>query len=371
MIVGVPKEIKEDEYRVALVPSGAAALKRAGHTVLVETGAGEGSTISDREYSAAGAQIIGHAAAVYHRAQLILKVKEPLPAEYPHLRASQIVFTFFHFAANRGLAQAMLRRKVTCIAYETVEDTQGRLPILIPMSEVAGRMSVQEGAKYLEKPMKGKGILLGGIPGVAPAKILILGGGAVGSNAAKVAAGFGAEVTVMDIDLNRLRYLEDIMPKNVSFLMSNEHNIAERILHADLVFCCALIRGGRSPILIPRWMLKKMKAGSVIVDVAIDQGGCAETSRPTTHAAPVFVEERIVHYCVTNIPGAVPITSTHGLTNATLPFALGIVNQGLQAALKGNSALARGVNVMRGKVTYRSLAQALNLSYTSLQRVLS
>ncbi len=371
MIVGVPKEIKEDEYRVALVPAGAAALKRAGHTILVQSSAGVGSNIPDRDYAQAGAQIVSSVKEIYRRAHLILKVKEPMPEEYPHLRPSQIVFTFFHFAANKGLAQAMLKRKVTCIAYETVEDLKGQLPILFPMSEVAGRMAVQEGAKYLEKPMRGKGMLLGGIPGVAPANILVLGGGVVGSNAAKVAAGFGASVTLMDIDLDRLRYLEDIMPKNVFFLMSNEHNIAERIPQVDLVFGCALIRGARSPMLIPRWMLKRMKPGSVIVDVAIDQGGCAETSRPTTHAAPVFVEGGIVHYCVTNIPGAVPVTSTYGLTNATLPLALQIANRGLSKALKENPALARGVNIAHGKVTYRSLAQALNLTYTPLQRVLS
>ncbi len=371
MIVGVPKEIKEDEYRVALVPAGVAALRKTGHTVLVQSGAGVGSGIPDREYAQSGAQILVSAAEIFRRAQLILKVKEPLPEEYPKLRSGQIVFTFFHFAANLRLSQAMIRRKVTCIAYETVEDAQGQLPILIPMSEVAGRMAVQEGAKYLEKPMKGKGILLGGIPGVAPANILILGGGVVGANAAKVAAGLGGEVTVMDLDLNRLRYLEDIMPKNVSFLMSNEHNVLDRIGRADLVILCALIRGARSPILIPRGMLKRMKPGSVIVDVAIDQGGCADTSRPTTHAAPVFVEEAVVHYCVTNIPGAVPITSTYGLTNATLPFALEIANRGLSRALKEDPALAQGVNITHGKVTYRSLAQALNHSYTPLRRVLS
>ncbi len=371
MIVGVPKEIKKDEYRVALVPSGVATLKKEGHAILVQAGAGKGSNILDDEYAKAGASLVRSAEEVYSRAQLILKVKEPQLEEYSFLRAGHILFTFFHFAANKQLAQVMIRRKTTCIAYETVEDAQGQLPILIPMSEVAGRMAVQEGAKYLEKPMKGKGILLGGIPGVAPANILILGGGVVGANAAKVAAGFGGEVTVMDVDLNRLRYLEDIMPKNVSFLMSNEHNIAEWITRADLVFCCALIRGARAPILIRRWMLKKMKPGSVIVDVAIDQGGCSETSRPTTHASPIYIEEAIVHYCVTNIPGAVPITSTYGLTNATLPFVLQIAHKGFVKALKENPALARGVNIARGKVTYRSLAQALDLPYTPLQRTLS
>ena len=371
MIIGVPKEIKPDEYRVALVLSGVAALRRGGHTVLVQAGAGKGSNASDREYAQAGAEIVDSSREIYRRAQLILKVKEPLPEEYAWLKAGQILFTFFHFAASKKLALAMIKQKVTCIAYETVEDAEGRLPILIPMSEVAGRMAVQEGAKYLEKPMRGKGILLGGIPGVAPATILILGGGVVGSNAAKVAAGFGGEVTVMDVDLNRLRYLEDIMPKNVSFLMSNEHNITDRIERADLVICCALVRGARSPILITRPMLKKMKPGSVIVDVAIDQGGCTETSRPTTHASPVFVEESVVHYCVTNIPGAVPIPSTYGLPNATLPFALEIANRGLTRALKEHPTLARGINIAHGKVTYPSLAEALDLPYTSLHRALS
>ena len=371
MIVGVPKEIKKDEYRVALVPSGAAQLKRAGHTLLVEAGAGKGSEVSDRQYTEAGAQIVRSSAEIYRRAQLILKVKEPLPEEYPHLRPGQILFTFFHFAANRDLAREMLRRKVTCVAYETVEDARGQLPILIPMSEVAGRMSVQEGAKYLEKPMRGKGILLGGIAGVAPANTLILGAGVVGANAAKVAAGLGARVTIMDVDLDRLRYLEDIMPKNAWFLMSHEHNVADRIGRADLVICAALIRGARSPILIPRWMLKKMKPGSVIVDVAIDQGGCAETSHPTTHAAPIFVEEGIVHYCVTNIPGAVAITSTYGLTNVTLPLALEIAQRGFTRSLaRAHPGLAMGVNIARGKVTYRATAQALGLPYTPLARVL-
>ena len=371
MIVGVPKETKKDEYRVALVPSGAAQMKQAGHTVLIQAGAGKGSEISDRDYVEAGAQIVQSAGELFHRAWLILKVKEPLPPEYPHLRVGQILFTFFHFAANESLAKEMIRRKIVCIAYETVEDRQGQLPILIPMSEVAGRMSVQEGAKYLEKPMRGKGILLGGIPGVAPANVLVLGAGVVGANAAKVAAGMGARVTVMDVNLDRLRYLEDTLPRNAWFMMSNEHNIADRVGRADLVICAALIRGARSPILIPRWMLKRMKPGSVIVDVAIDQGGCAATSRPTTHAAPTFLEEGIVHYCVTNIPGAVAVTSTYGLTNATLPFALEIARRGFTRGLiKDHPALARGIQIARGKVTYRATAQELGLAHTPFSRIL-
>lgn len=370
MIVGIPREIKRDEYRVACVPSGVAQLSRSGHEVLVESQAGRSSGISDREYSEAGAKITKDSKEIFRRAQLILKVKEPQATEIPQLRSGQIVFTFFHFAANKALAQEMIERKVTCIAYETVENSQGGLPILIPMSEVAGRMSVQEGAKYLEKPMKGKGILLGGIPGVGPANVLILGAGVVGSNAAKVAAGFGGRVTVMDVNLERLRYLEDVLPRNAWFLMSHEHNISERLQRADLVICAALIPGARSPRLISRQMLKKMKPGSVIVDVAIDQGGCAETSRATTHAAPTFVEEGIVHYCVTNIPGAVPITSTYGLTNATLPYACEVADHSFTSAMKRNPGLAKGVNIVRGKVTHRAAAQALNLTYTPLAKVL-
>ncbi len=345
-------------------------MKRSGHTVLIQAGAGKGSEITDRDYAQSGAEIVSEAREIYRRSQLILKVKEPQPSEYSLLKKDQILFTFFHFAADKGLAKAMIRQKAVCIAYETVEDEQGQLPILVPMSEVAGRMSVQEGAKYLEKPMRGKGILLGGIPGVAPANVLILGAGVVGANAAKVAAGYGARVTVMDINLARLRYLEDVSPKNAWFMMSNEHNIAERVARADLVICAALIRGARSPILVPRWMLKRMKPGSVLVDVAIDQGGCAETSRPTTHASPIYVEEGIVHYCVTNIPGAVAITSTYGLTNATLPFALEIARRGFSGSAKAHAAIAKGVNIARGKVTYRSTAEALDLPYTSLQKVL-
>jgi alanine dehydrogenase len=370
MIIGIPKEVKKDEYRVAVVPSGVAQLKKAGHTVLIEAGAGNGSEISDRDYIKAGAKIVRTPAQVYGKAEMIVKVKEPQPEEYKLLRPHQIVFAFFHFAASLELARAMIRQKAVCVAYETVEDSRGQLPILVPMSEVAGRMSVQEGAKYLEKPMKGKGILLGGVAGVAPASVLIIGAGVVGANAAKVAAGLGARVTVMDVNLDRLRYLEDILPKNVWFQMSNEHNIADRVVRADLVIAAALVRGARSPVLIPRWMLKKMKPGSVIVDVAIDQGGAVETSRPTTHAAPIFVEEGIVHYCVTNIPGAVAITSTYGLTNATLPFILDLARTGFSRALLEKPALAKGVNIARGQVTYEATARDLGLLYAPLERLL-
>ncbi|PIQ82037.1 MAG: alanine dehydrogenase [Candidatus Omnitrophica bacterium CG11_big_fil_rev_8_21_14_0_20_64_10] len=371
MRVGILREIKEGEYRAAGVPAGVAALRRAGHTVLVESGAGTGSNISDAQYRQAGARILRSAASVFDQADLILKVKEPLSSEYRRVRPGQILFTFFHFAANRSLVQAMLKSRAVCIAYETVEDNAGRLPILVPMSEIAGRMSVQEGAKYLEKPMRGKGILLGGIPGVAPAEILILGGGVVGANAARVAAGFGGEVTILDNDLDRLRHLENIMPKNVRFLMSLQENIDHRLRTADLVICAALRRGGRAPVLISRKVLKRMKPGSVIVDVAIDQGGCAATSRPTTHAAPIFVRDGIVHYCVSNIPGAVPITSTYGLTNATLPYVLEIAGRGLRGALAAHPALSRGVNLAGGRVTSLPVAEALGLTSTPLSEALA
>jgi len=370
MVLGVPKETKEYDYRVAMVPSGVAALCKHGHTVVVQSGAGVGSNISDDAYLAAGAQLGSGAQQVYERAELIVKVKEPLPEEYPFVQPHHTIFTFFHFAANRPLTEAMLQRRATCIAYETVEDARGQLPILIPMSEVAGRMAVQEGAKYLEKPMKGKGLLLGGIPGVAPASVAILGGGVVGSNAAKVAAGLGADVTVLDVNLDRLRYLDDIMPKNVTFLVSNEHTIGEALRRADLVICAALIRGSRTPVLITRSHLRGMRTGTVLVDVSIDQGGAAETSRPTTHSNPIYVEEGIVHYCVTNIPGAVPVTSTYGLTNATLPYLLEMADHGPRQAMQRSPSLALGVNLMDGQVVYQALAEGLGLNAVSLSRLL-
>ena len=370
MVVGVLKETKEYEYRVALVAAGVSALRKRGHTVVVQSGAGDGSNVSDDAYVAAGAQLATSAEEVYRRAEFILKVKEPSPEEYRLLQSRHTIFTFFHFAANRPLTDALLASKATCLAYETVEDARGQLPILIPMSEVAGRMAVQEGAKYLEKPMRGKGLLLGGIPGVAPANVVILGGGIVGSNAAKVAAGLGAEVTVLDINLDRLRYLDDIMPKNVTFLISNEQTIHEKLLHADLVICAALVRGGRAPVLITRAQLRTMRSGTVLVDVSIDQGGSAETSRPTTHSTPIYLEEGVVHYCVTNIPGAVPITSTYGLTNATLPYILEIADHGSQEAMRRNPALARGLNLMDGQVTYQALADTFGLPVVPLSRLL-
>ena len=370
MIVGVVKETKEYEYRVAMVPSGVTALHKRGHTVVVQRGAGAGSNISDDAYTAAGAQLAATAPDVYQRAELVVKVKEPSAEEYACIRPQHTLFTFFHFAASRPLTDAMLTSGATCIAYETVEDARGQLPILIPMSEVAGRMAVQEGAKYLEKPMKGKGLLLGGIPGVSPANVVILGGGVVGSNAAKVAAGLGAEVTVLDINLDRLRYLDDIMPKNVTFLMSNEHAIAEKLAHTDLVICAALVRGARAPIMVTRAHLRGMRTGTVLVDVSIDQGGSAETSRPTTHSNPTYVEEGIVHYCVTNIPGAVPVTSTYGLTNATLPYILEMADHGPRAAIQRNPALARGVNLSNGQIVYQALADTFKLKATPIAALL-
>ncbi|MBI4227412.1 MAG: alanine dehydrogenase [Candidatus Omnitrophica bacterium] len=364
MVVGVLRETKEYEYRVALVPAGVAALRRRGHTVVVQAGAGLGSEISDDAYAAAGAQLAAGAADVCRRAELLLKVKEPSPDEYPLIEPRHLLFTFFHFAANRALTDAMLARRAACVAYETVEDAKGQLPILIPMSEVAGRMAVQEGAKYLEKPTKGKGLLLGGVPGVTPATVAIIGAGVVGANAAKVAAGLGAMVTVLDIDLDRLRYLDDIMPKNVVSLVSNEHTISDALRHADLVICAALVRGARTPVLVTRAHLKGMRSGTVLVDVSIDQGGSAETSLPTTHSNPVYVEEGVVHYCVTNIPGAVPITSTYGLTNATLPYVLALADHGAREAFQRHPALARGLNILDGQIVYPALAETFKLPVT-------
>ena len=322
MIVGVPKEIKRDEYRVSLLPVGAAELTRRGHQVLVQTQAGVGCGLTDADYQAAGAIICGDAEEVFSRAEMIIKVKEPQPQEFGLLREDQIVFTYFHFAADRELTEAMVKSGATCIAYETLEDSGGRLPLLTPMSEVAGRMSIQEGARFLEKPQMGRGILLGGVPGVAPAHITLLGGGVVGTNAAKIAAGFQADVTILDINMDRLRYLDDIMPANVNVLYSDRFVIQEELALADLVIGAVLIPGAKAPNLITKEDLKIMKPGSVIVDVAVDQGGCIETSHPTTHSDPIFIEHEVVHYCVANMPGAVGRTSTFALGNVTLPWAL-------------------------------------------------
>lgn len=361
MIVGVPKEVKNNEYRVGMVPAGVRTLIKAGHTVLIEKSAGEGSGISDQEYSQAGAETVAGAAEVFGRAELIVKVKEPLAQEFPLIRKGQLVFTYFHFASSRELTDSMLATGATCIAYETIALADGRLPLLTPMSEVAGRMSIQEGAKYLEKPMKGRGILLSGVPGVSPAEVVIIGGGIVGANAARVAAGLGAQVTILDVSLDRLRYLADIMPPNVITLMSNEYNIRRRLKSADLVVGAVLVVGARAPKLITRDMLKDMKPGAVIVDVAIDQGGCIETSHPTTHDDPIFIVDGVVHYCVANMPGAVGRTSTYALTNVTLPYAVTIANKGFPGFALDDRPLALGVNMVGGKITYQPVAEAFGL----------
>ena len=363
MIVGVPKEIKSDEYRVAMLPVGAEELTGAGHTVLIEAGAGIGSGIPDSLYSQAGATIVPEAARIWAEADLVVKVKEPQASEWPHLRQGQVLFTYFHFAADEKLTQAVLRSGITAIAYETIRDVKGTLPLLTPMSEVAGRMSIQEGAKYLERPQEGRGILLAGVPGVAPAEVAILGGGIVGSNAARVAAGLGANVRILDINLDRLRYLDDIMPPNVTTLYSDRHTILESIERADLVVGAILITGARAPRLVRREDLARMKHGAVIVDVAIDQGGCIETSRPTTHREPTYVVDEVVHYCVTNMPGAVGRTSTYALCNVTLPYVQQLANRGWQAAASANPAISEGVNICGGHVTNKAVAETFGLPY--------
>lgn len=370
MRVGIPKEIKPNEYRVAMVPAGVDALVRAGHEVLVERSAGEGSGISNEEFEKAGAKLVGTADEVFEAADMIVKVKEPVGPEYTRIRPGQTVFTYFHFAASEPLTQAMIDSGATCIAYETIEDTQGRLPLLTPMSEVAGRMAIQEGAKFLEIPMMGRGILLGGVPGVEPAHVVVIGGGIVGANAARIAAGLGANVYILDVDLDRLRYLDEIMPENVTTLYSTNYSIREQARRADLLVGAVLTTGARAPRLVPRSLLKEMKDGSVIVDVAIDQGGCVETARPTTHEDPTYVIDGVVHYCVANMPGAVGRTSTFALTNATLPFAIKLANQGPKAMAEASEGFALGINIMKGKVTYRPVAEAFEMPYTPLAEVL-
>ncbi len=361
MIVGVPKETKRDEYRVAVLPVGVDELVRAGHRVLVERSAGAGSGLPDEAYSACGAELISSAAEVFGQADMIVKVKEPQPAELSLIRPGQTVFTYFHFAADRGLTAGFLATGATAVAYETLRDDRGRLPLLIPMSEVAGRMSIQEGAKYLEKPQMGRGILLGGVPGVAPANVLVLGAGTVGANAAKVAAGFGANIALLDTNLERLRYLDDVTPPNIDCLYSDRHTIREHLGRADLVIGSVLIPGARAPHLVERDDLRLMKPGAVIIDVAIDQGGCIATSRPTTHAAPTFVVDDVVHYCVTNMPGAVGRTSTYALCNATLPYVLQLADQGVEAAAAASAAIRSAVNVYRGRLVLAAVAEACGL----------
>ncbi len=364
MLIGVPKEIKTNENRIALVPGGAEALVAAGHSVLVEKGAGEGSGFGDELYVRAGASIAPDADATWKDADMIMKVKEPIAAEWPRMRKGQTIFTYFHFAADEALTKAHLKSGATCIAYETVELPTRELPLLTPMSEVAGRMAVQEGAKYLEKIFGGRGVLLGGVPGVLPAKVVILGGGVVGINAAKMAAGLGARVVVIDLSLERLRYLSDVMPANVQLLHSNRFSILEQIAEADLVIGGVLVPGAKAPKLIRREDLKTMPQGSVIVDVAVDQGGCVETIKPTTHENPTYFVDGVLHYGVANMPGAVPRTSTLALTNATLPYALQLANKGWKRALAENPALLKGLNMTDGKVTYRAVAESFGLDFT-------
>lgn len=361
MTIGVPREVKTDEYRVGLLPVGADLLTRAGHRVLIERQAGVASGCSDEDYTSAGATLVDSPAEIW-AADLIIKVKEPQESEYPRMHRGQVVFTYFHFAADRELTQACLDRGIVAVAYETIHDKAGRLPLLTPMSEIAGKMSVQEGAKFLERPMSGRGILLGGVPGVAPAKVLVLGGGVVGTNAAKIAAGLGATVILMDINLERLRYLSDVMPANVQTVYSDPHSVREYLRQADLVIGAVLIPGARAPRLITRKDLVQMKHGSVIVDVAIDQGGCTETSRPTTHRDPTYIEEGVVHYCVTNIPGAVSRTSSLALCNATLPYALRLANLGYQAAAAEDAGVAEGINMIDGRLTNKAVAEAMGIS---------
>lgn len=366
MIIGVPKEIKNNENRVAMTPAGVAELKHNGHTVYVQHTAGEGSGFSDDEYIAAGAQILPTIEAVYDIAEMIVKVKEPIEPEYKLIKKDQVVFTYFHFASDRKLTEAMIASRGVCIAYETVRLADHSLPLLVPMSEVAGRMSIQEGARFLEKPQGGKGILLGGVPGVPPAKVLVLGAGVVGRNAALMAVGLGADVTIADISLPTLRHVAETMPR-VKTLYSSRHNIESQLSDVDLVVGSVLIPGAKAPKLITRDMLKLMRPGSVIVDVAIDQGGCFETSRPTTHSEPIYVVDGVVHYAVANIPGAVPRTSTLALTNATLPYAVRLANKGWRQACREDAALAQGVNMVDGKVTFPAVAEAWGLEYTKLE----
>jgi alanine dehydrogenase len=366
MIVGVPKEIKADEYRVAMLPVGAEELTAAGHQVLIETGAGQGSGIADSQYATAGATIVASATEIWAGAEMVVKVKEPQPSEWPLLRPGQVIFTYFHFAADESLAKAIIDSGITAIAYETLRDPRGSLPLLTPMSEVAGRMSIQEGAKFLERPQEGRGILLAGVPGVAPAEVAIIGGGVVGSNAAKVAAGLGANVRILDVNLDRLRYLDDIMPPNVTTLYSDRHTIRESIERADLVIGAVLITGARAPHLVRREDLGLMKTGAVIVDVAIDQGGCIETSRPTTHRQPTYLIDGVVHYCVTNMPGAVGRTSTYALCNVTLPYVLQLAKSGWRAVAASDPGVAEGVNIDRGRVTNRAVAATFGLPYSPL-----
>jgi len=363
VIVGIPKEIKEHEYRAGMLPVGVEELSRAGHRVLVQKGAGLGSGIRDVDYERSGGTLVGQAEEIFATADLVVKVKEPQSSEVALLREGQLVFTYFHFAADEALTRGVLASGATAIAYETLQDRRGNLCLLTPMSEVAGRMSIQQGAKFLERPQEGRGILLGGVPGVEPAHITVLGGGVVGTQAARIAAGFGASVCVLDTNLERLRDLDDIMPHNVTTLFSDRHTILDQLAKADLVIGAVLIRGARTPRLVKREDLKSMKPGAVVVDVAVDQGGCFETTRPTSHADPTYVIDDVVHYAVTNMPGAVGRTSTYALCNATLPYALQIANHGLAGAAARNPEIVSAVNVHRRQVTNLAVAETFGIHY--------
>ena len=367
MIVGVPKEIKNNENRVAMTPAGVMEMVKYGHKVFIQKDAGINSGFSDSEFQAAGAEILDTIEEVYNIAEMIVKVKEPIESEYKLIKKDQLVFTYFHFASSEVLTKAMIGSGAVCLAYETVEKGDRSLPLLIPMSEVAGRMAIQEGAKYLEKPQKGKGVLLGGVPGVPTGKVLILGGGIVGTQAAKMAAGLGARVVIMDVSLPRLRQLADIMPANVTTILSNEYNIKEAIKDVDLIVGAVLIPGAKAPHLITREMLKLMKPGTVVVDVAVDQGGCIETCHPTTHQDPIYIIDDVVHYCVANMPGAVPYTSTMALTNATLPYALDLANKGWKSACQANAELKKGLNIVNGQVVYAGVADAFGLPLSEVE----
>lgn len=370
MIIGVPKEIKQSENRVALTPAGVMEFVSRGHQVYVQTNAGEGSGFPNDEYETAGAKILPTIEDVYAIAEMIIKVKEPIEKEYSLIKPNQLLFTYFHFASYEPLTKAMISSNAVCLAYETVESSDRSLPLLVPMSEVAGRMAIQQGAKYLEKPQLGRGVLLGGVPGVPPAKVLVLGGGIVGTQAAKMAAGLGAMVTILDVSLKRLRYLSDVMPANVTTMYSNEYTIRRLIKNHDLIVGAVLIPGAKAPNLITKEMLKDMRPGTVIVDVAVDQGGCIETCRPTTHDNPTFIIDDVVHYCVANMPGAVPYTSTIALTNATLPYALQLADKGWKKACSDNPELKLGLNVVNGKVVYKGVSDAFGLEYTDVSQVL-
>lgn len=371
MIIGVPKEIKTHENRVALQPGGALQMKRNGHQVFIQKGAGVGSGFSDQMYVDAGATILDDVEEVWQRAEMIMKVKEPIAVEYPRMREGQIIFTYFHFAADEALTKAVIDSKCIAIAYETVEKADRSLPLLIPMSEVAGRMASQEGAKYLEKAQGGRGVLMGGIPGVPPANVMVLGGGIVGIQSAKIAAGMGANVTIMDISMPRLRYLDDVMAKNVTTQFSSEANIRAMLPNVDLIIGAVLIPGAKAPRLITRDMLKDMRPGTVLVDVAIDQGGCFETAKPTTHDDPIYIIDDVVHYCVANMPGAVPYTSTLGLTNVTLPYAVDLANKGWVQALKDDPELLMGLNIANGTIVYKDVADAFGLEWSDVSTVLN